>query len=84
MKRQPTGQYGRHTHLFSLLLTHSHRPHHSHTTHNNRPEDMAHSLLKMISNNVAQIAYLNALRYNVKVSNILFFFVYVSMVDNVW
>jgi len=29
---------------------------------------MAHSLLKMISNNVAQIAYLNALRYNVKVN----------------
>jgi len=31
-----------------------------------QPEDVAMSLLKMISNNIAQIAYLNAMRYNIK------------------
>ncbi|KAL2519536.1 Pantothenate kinase 2 [Abeliophyllum distichum] len=31
-----------------------------------RPEDMARSLLRMISNNIGQIAYLNALRFGLK------------------
>ncbi|CAI9092932.1 OLC1v1028300C1 [Oldenlandia corymbosa var. corymbosa] len=31
-----------------------------------RPEDVARSLLRMISNNIAQIAYLNALRFGLK------------------
>ncbi|CAH9087853.1 unnamed protein product [Cuscuta epithymum] len=31
-----------------------------------RPEDISRSLLRMISNNVAQIAYLNALRFGLK------------------
>ncbi|VFQ87726.1 unnamed protein product [Cuscuta campestris] len=31
-----------------------------------RPEDISRSLLRMISNNIAQIAYLNALRFGLK------------------
>jgi type II pantothenate kinase len=31
-----------------------------------QPEDVARSLLRMISNNIGQIAYLNALRFGLK------------------
>nr|GFA14778.1 pantothenate kinase 1 [Tanacetum cinerariifolium] len=31
-----------------------------------KPEDVARSLLRMISNNIGQIAYLNALRFGLK------------------
>jgi len=31
-----------------------------------KPEDMANSLLRMVSNNIGQIAYLNAMRFGLK------------------